>query len=289
MKNLLYIKCILSTLFCGSTLLFINSCCEVGPPIDFSEILLDTTYVEGTIETPQQKVVLMEDFTGAACPNCPYAHEKIAELVSANPGKIAVTAIYSYFADPLNTDEDFTNADAYALDDYLGPAPANPATAIDRTDFGTGFFNFFPDDYAGYVSTQLALTPPCNIYITEKSFNDETNELVLNIKIKYTSALSTVNHLTVYATENNIIAAQLDETEEIEDYEHNHVLRDAITSVFGLDLVGEKIPGRVFEKEFPVILSEDWVKSNMEIIAFVHNYEPGVNEVVLQAAVLELD
>ena len=51
---------LLSALVASGIAVFFSACEEVGPNIDFTipdASLLDTTYVESTVEEPQQKVV----------------------------------------------------------------------------------------------------------------------------------------------------------------------------------------------------------------------------------------
>lgn len=290
LKYFLRLNSIFILIFCCVFLIPFSSCKEIGPPIDFTPVdtsLVDTTYMDSVIETPQPKVVLMEDFTGATCPNCPYAHEKIAELVSTYPGQVAVTSVYTYFSDPFSPEQDFTTQDGYNLDDYLGPAFAYPATYIDRKEFGSGvLYNNFPDEYATYVEEQLTLIPPCNMYLSA-DYDSTTRKAIVHTTIKYTSEVTNENHLSVMFAEDSIIAAQIDEAAVIPDYVHNHVLRSIVTPVEGTVLnVDDKMPGRVFEKDFSVVLDDGWNKENIEIVAFVHNFTE--DKVVLQAAVLEL-
>jgi len=280
----------------GSWFLVLPSCKEVGPDINLEPedlTLIDTTYIELPAETPQNKVVLIEDFTGATCPNCPEATAKIEELEDANPGRIAVVAAFNYDSDPHPEGAySFLTDEAYALATYLGGTIAWPATAIDRKIFA-GHTDIIlineVDNYAGLVAEQLTETPPCNIYLSY-TFDDVLNELRIKVTIKYTTTVSAENHLSLALTESGIIDYQtVSGVGEVEDYEHNSVLDTLVTPVTGftLDNAVEKSPGRVFEKEFKVKIQEPWKRENMTIVAFVHNFID--NKQVLQTATLEID
>lgn len=269
----------------------IAACEEIGPDIDFTPpdlTLIDTTYVELTPETPADKVVLLEDFTGVQCVNCPGAHEEITEILGLYPGRVVTVAEHNYFAGPFSdSNEDYEIPEALELDDYLGPAPAWPAGFVDRKDFGTGvLYTLIVSNYKIYVEEQLLETAPCNVYI-EPSYDSETRKAKVKVIVKYTTAVAEENHLSIMITENGIIDLQLALTGIDETYEHNHVLRDMFTPATGVNLDAEKIAGRVFEREFVLDIPEHWNTSELEITAFVHNFTTE-NKEVLQAAKVPL-
>ena len=60
----------------AAALLALTSCEEKGPAIDFGggATAVDTTYL-GTAPTAQQRIVVVEEFTGGMCANCPKARD----------------------------------------------------------------------------------------------------------------------------------------------------------------------------------------------------------------------
>lgn len=265
------------------TLIFLQGCKEVGPEINLTETEY-ITYIESP-EAPSEKIILLEDFTGAACPNCPDGHIAIADVIDANPGKVIAIAEYNYFGDPLYLDQIFVTDEAYALDDYLGPVTGWPAIFIDRKDFSSdGYIAELPENVAPYSATQLSLNSPVNIYI-ENTFDDASRLLTVEVTIKYTEATTTTNNLSISLTESGIIAAQIDDNVggEVPDYVHNHMLRKMLTYYAGDGLPEENIAGRVYEFTYSYTLPDGWNADNMQVVAFVHNYETN-NKEVLQVA-----
>lgn len=275
------------------------SCKEICPGVDFTpvdETLLDTTYVTSTIPTAQKKAVLIEDYTGVACTNCPTSHAAIEAIISSHPDDtICVAGIHNYGVPALpGSTEDYeydeNNQEKIGFDvyDFLGGVNAWPTGIIDRKDFGEplGIYDLSPATYATYVDQDLTLTPPCNISVEEVSL-DENHVLTIKVTVIYTQEVDTVNHLTIYLTESGLINPQQSDPDVIEDYVHNFVLRDALTPVAGVPLDDALTPGRVFEKEFKYTVDPSWVPGNIEIIAFVGNFVPAdANYVVLQSAKL---
>ena len=56
----------------------------------------------------------------------------------------------------------------------------------------------------------------------------------------------------------------------VENYEHNHVLRDIITPAFG-DNIGTFSANEIKSYTFSYQLNSDWVRSNCNIVAYVLN------------------
>lgn len=277
----------------GAFYMSIFSCKEVGPGIDFTPTdtgLLDTTYIASSIETPQQKVVLLEEFTGVRCVNCPNAHEEV-ELISAQLGnKLAVLAIHTGFlAFPYEGDQDLRiSPDGKSLEELTGTAIGQPAGRIDRKLFAgeteESILNY--QIWENYIAEQADSVPALNIKLS--SVLDEiTREVIVRVELHYTKSIEADNYLTVVIKEYNIIAKQLGNTGIDSNYIHKHVLRDVLTPYNGILLNTTKEPGRVIIKEFKATLPSLWKLQDCEIVGFVHENGP-VRFNVYQAAFLDI-
>ncbi|PLX08164.1 MAG: hypothetical protein C0596_07645 [Marinilabiliales bacterium] len=131
-------------------------------------------------------------------------------------------------------------------------------------------------------------------------------EFLVSIDGVYTSSDSMINctvdvetyiannrnlSLTVFVLEDHILQWQKDyeaEPEDIEGYEHNHVLRVGMNGPFGesiKDNTNNSAVGDILSKSYSVKKGEDWVIDNCLIVAFVYDTE---TEEILQAEVLHL-
>lgn len=272
---------------CTLQLLFIQACKEIGPPINLNpvdESLIDTSYVLGSAEIPgpQSKVVLMEDFTGQECPNCPAAHEIIYGLEELYPNQMVIIAYYNYFADILE-DLPFVCEDAIDVGENFSATSTWPAGLVDRKDFdGDADLLLTKEEYSTAVATQISLTPSCNVTV-EKNFDSASRELKASVKIIFTESVSGQLNLTVALLEDSIVAKQIETTAgEIPDYVHNNVLRKIVTFYLGDGLNEENLTGRVYEKEYLYTIPEEWNADQIEVAAFVHFGETDKDE-VLQA------
>ncbi len=192
---------------------------------------------------PALRKVLVEDYTGHKCGNCPRAAEELVSLESQYPGKIVPLAIHAGFFATVNaaypTDFRTTTGDTY--DTQFGISSAgNPNGLINRVGYGTGGFIKAYTSWGGEISTNLAQSPKFQVTIKYKY---ETGTLKMNtdVKVKSLSSNTGIYKTVVLLTEDSIIAEQLDynvavppaTSQKIPDYQFDHLLRGTINSAWG--------------------------------------------------------
>ena len=83
------------------------------------------------------RIVLLEEFTGKGCTNCPKGSREIENLLTRFPDNLVVVSLHAgFFANPQIFhigQYDFRTAEGEILYDYLGPNFGYPAGVIDRT------------------------------------------------------------------------------------------------------------------------------------------------------------
>ena len=262
-----------------------HSCKEVGPNINLADdVKEDTTYVTTEVESPQDKIVLLEEFTGVRCVNCPKGHELIDDIKLVHSARfIAISEHSEFLAEPYNNDQDLRAEEAQDLEDMLGPAFAKPSGTIDRKLFpGETQLLQFTAKWAGYVDQQITETTPVNVHIVN-DYSNTSRKLSVTITLHYTSEVTDENKLTVMVLEDGILTSQLDDHGVDSAYIQNQVLRRTLTAFNGIVINTTKERGRVFVKSFVVEeLPIQWVAANVRIVALVHK-SVGSFE-VLQAA-----
>ncbi|NNC96322.1 MAG: Omp28-related outer membrane protein [Chitinophagales bacterium] len=257
--------------------LLFAACEESGPNIVLKDkvVLVDTTYTVATIESPQTRNTLVEEFTGVRCTNCPQGHEKAKEIHDVWGNRFLFVSYHSNFLDdpyPFSP-VDMGSDEAQAMDIFLGPAPAKPAAAIDRKLFpGETALVHLLQKWSAFVQEQLDNHPtPVNIHVNT-DFDPVSKELIVNVRLHYTEAVSEDNKVSIMLIENGIIAPQLDGPDIDTFYVHDEVFRAFVTETRGNQLISpDKNAGREFVKEFLFDdFGDDWNIANMEIFAFVH-------------------
>lgn len=280
-------------------LFFVSACEEVPPFIDFSEpppidltcvdkgqlnsgefSKTNTDFVSSELPEVQCKMVLIEEFSGVRCVNCPAGHETTAQILESRPDEVAALTIHAGFlSEPYpENKEDYVIEAGTALYD-LFQTIAVPAASVERVKYeGENFVSLINRNvWAGKTNERLQLTPPVNVY-TNFDYNPSTRELQVYVRAHYLEAFdnSEGHQMSVSLSESHIIDHQLipvdgGSSTVQADYEHNHVLRAMLTPSSGISLNVERIEGTVIERVFSITLPDHWKPENMEIVAFVHD------------------
>ncbi len=248
----------LSIAFCFA--LIIQSCDFVSNPVETT-----SANSTDTSTTTYTRKVLVEDYTGHLCPNCPQAGVTANQLITTFGDKVVIMAVHAgIFAKPSPPAALPSGAPAgsYAADyrttygtecnssTYFN-LPSYPNGMVNRKDYPTSHIKAH-GSWSSEVANLLALPPDANIKIT-KTYNSTTRNLSLTIDTKFltNNYPSGDYNLTVLLTQDSIIDWQLDGTVSIPDYVHRHMLRDAINSPWGDNLVSGAItPDAVISKTY---------------------------------------
>lgn len=279
------------------SMLILQSCEEKGVKIDFGNAgSSDTSYV-AAIETAQPRNILIEEFTGASCTNCPAGHEAVNSIISNNPGRIVAVAYHTFnggsvFKPVENVSiYDFRDTAATDIGKFIyGGISTIPIAGIDRVPLSGSTDlridrNFWPSE----VSTRLPITSPVNITLTSK-YNNSNNEVTIVVKVAYTQAVSKKQSLSIGVLESGIVDAQDFPLDSLaKNYVHNHIFRKCLTNQYYgtaiLDSVTTKQPGLVYQYTYTFTPNAAWKLENCTIVAYVSNNESGDKEVAQAAEV----
>lgn len=272
-------------------------CKEVDTPviIDPSQVsLFDTVYVSSSPIAETPKNVLMEEFSGVKCSNCPKGNEKTHDLHSANPDRITILTVHNDFlASPYEGNPDLRCEDANTLAAApLGPVASKPSTYINRKMFASSSSRATGDinSWENIVNAEMSLSSSITMNLENVYVNVNERKFRYRITLSFSEAMTNLS-LGFALSESGIIARQLDGSNHIENYEHEWILRGFITSILGEKLTEEIRANTVIVKEFEIDLDNekfnpatDWKITNMELVAFIR----ADNEEILQSTKVEL-
>jgi hypothetical protein len=264
-----------------STLLFFSSCEEIAPVVTGATEDGGNTGVED-----QKRQVLIEEFTGIRCVNCPAGSAFIEDLLAKHGQQLIAVSIHAgEFAPPYQQSQyDFRTQEGEQILNYLGAPFGYPTAVVNRRKFDGQFdLQLGQGEWAGYVATEKEIAPKVRIDINP-DFNESTRELTVKITVLADKTISDLDiRLSVMIVENNIKDLQLTPASAQPDpnYTHKHVLKGMMTSFDGTPLATPFVSGARSEKTFKKSLPESWVEENCKILAFVSL--AGDNKEVLQA------
>lgn len=226
------------------------------------------------IEIPQvetNRVVLLEEFTGQRCSNCPDAHEIVEKLLSQHSGNFISVSIHS---DNPGTGS-YPEPEGLYNEDGVAYCNANnvsvlPSGVVNRTG---GILTM--DQWAEKIAKAKETPAQMSIDLSAK-YSQELNQIEIDTKI---SPYATINGiLQLWVVEDSITAVQLFQgSTRPRPYVHNNVFRGAVNGI-----QGEAI-SMVIREDFDVThymkVKDFWDPDKLSIVAFVYN-----SEGVLQAA-----
>ena len=252
------------------------SCADGGTAIDPSTVV---------------KKVLLEEFTGVRCVNCPQAQAEIKNLQTDNlfgEDLIAVSYHAGFFARPYSTSEiDFRTQAGTDILNFLETPIGYPSGVINRTQFD-GESSAQLIQYAtwgGFVGQALAEDARIAIDLSA-TYTSANRQLDISIATTALDNIAEALNITVLITENGLTDIQLTPEGEVDNYEQIHTFRTMLTGTFGDALATSLSTSERIDNEYSFNLPSDWVAENCSVVAFVHQATEGKE--VLQVAEVKI-
>jgi len=230
---------------------------------------------EPTPAEDQQRQVLIEEFTGVRCVNCPAGSSAIEDLLGIHGQRLVAISIHAgSFAPPYPESlYDFRITEGVSLLSYLGEPLGYPTAVVNRKLFDGEFDRQLGrQQWAGFIAQELLEEPAVKIDI-RNTYNDEDRKLEVAATLYVQENLTGEEaRISVAITESDIQDLQLTPESGTPDpsYKHKHVLRDMLTSYDGDPISETLAAGAVIEKAFSTTLPTGWVAGNCHVIVFVN-------------------
>ena len=231
---------------------------------------------------PQNRNVLIEEFTGRLCGYCPYGQVAVNQILAENPGRVFTVNIHAPSSlsptsyPNLNTNK---GAEVYMAFNAGGGIPA---VTVNRGE------TIHPVGSSPTVNKLLAQTAECNIG-GNVLINEEKRTATITVEVYYTSnSVSDKNYLTVMMSQDSILGSQagaetFNPQQMIGDqYVHMHTVRDYITETWG-DEITTTTAGSLITKTYTYQIPEyigepngvEVDLNNLHFIAFVSEQKQG--------------
>lgn len=240
---------------------------------------------QGVVKIESARCVLLEDYTGVRCVNCPTAAAEIKQLQAAYGNNLVVVGLYPknplgltlpFSGDvDLRTEAAQTYASAFQIEEYP-KGMVNRKEVLGWQAWGGAIQEVLDDTASDYVNlTASAKLNGTNIQVNING----------NFKKDY-PAEGDIN-VIVMIVEDDITATQKTNAGDNKEYIHSHVLRAVISD----DVWGDKIldakpsEGEEFTKQYTAALNDAWKSQNLALVVAVVNAR---TREVLQAAYAHL-
>lgn len=237
--------------------------------------------VYGQEDVVQKQKTLLEQFTSAGCPNCPYGYD----FLNALTAKRSDLAWVSVHTDYGNVKDSYTTTEGnnlVALEVSVFPSASFNRAYISEPSlnpYGTTAISIgIPQNYVDtYVNAYSNMIDEINSSIPAfasvdiaTTYDEATKKLKINVSGKGNDNVKAILDdavVTVYLTEDGLTGLQYNGNKIDANYPHDHVLRDVVSDNFGdaINWTG----ANTYSNEYEITLDNSWKAENMNVIAFI--------------------
>ena len=227
---------------------------------------------------PENRKVILEEFTGVNCTFCPDGHAIAQALQDNNPENVFLVNIHSGgYAVPNGNQPDFRTQWGEAIDDQSGLI-GYPAGTINRQNFpgleqgDGGTTAMSRGQWGAAASTVLNQGSYVNVGV-QAVLNVQTNTMVIDVEAYYTdNSPEATNKFNVAILQNNTLGAQIGGNMG-DNYNHMHRLIDMVTGQWGVDITNTTA-GSLYNNQFTYTIPTDnngiaIEVGDLEVVVFV--------------------
>lgn len=269
----------------GAVLLGLSACKEKAPAIRLVETIALDSYYTMPVPAAEPHNVLIEDFTGVSCPNCPAATDIIKGIISNHPNRINVIAHHikgnpQTFPQPESKYDFRTDAATTISKSVFNSIPSLPIGGIDRRSGSSDIVHpllYDRSEWSSIADQRINISDSINLSVTS-TFNAATNVANIEVKVVYLYPVNTKQYMSIA-----IVQDSLEDHQEVGSlvdtaYEFESVLRNFVTTVpFGdpvAPTLATKAAGQVYLRRYtytiPTTGVNGWTPKHCRVIAFVH-------------------
>ena len=233
--------------------------------------------------SPENKKIILEEYTGIHCTYCPDGHEIAQSLKDANPDNVFIINIHTGgYATPSSGEPDFRTSfgDAIAAQSNL---TGYPSGSVNRQYFSNLTMNGGTAMGRGGWSSATSQVLNQSAYVNlgvEASINVQNNELTVHVEGYYTGdSPQSTNLLNVVLTQNNTLGPQTGGGMG-SNYNHMHRLVHMITGQWGFE-ISTTSSGSFVDETFTYTIPSDYNGvdvnlSELNVIAFISETQQNI-------------
>ncbi len=253
---------------------------------------LMTNYNWDTIvaaDNSNKRFVVIEEFTGHTCLNCPLGSWEIVRLKDIYKEQLIPVSIHSgHFAKPKSS-EPYTSDHRVKGghgEEYSNTfnVVAYPSAMVSRINNGQVTTNA---QWEGQINSIKDDAPKVKIDLKNYVVTDNSLDTIVRtqIDIEWLENLNEKYNLQVFLTEDNVIDWQDSSGVDVEFYNHRHMLRKVVNNTFGLEL-DAAVRGSKASFQYITTIDNNWKLEDMEAVVFIFQQSPSYEIIQGNAAPL---
>lgn len=233
--------------------------------------------VTGVSTTADNKIAIMEEFTGVRCTYCPDGHTVLLGIDQAYPGQFYAVSFHpdnSGLTAPYGSDEDLRRnyPAAFYSTPYCGSSRFMPSAFINRRVWANERIQG-RGSWSGHVAEIIAEASPANVGVLA-TYDSLTNQLAVTVEVYYTSDVTNTNNVYVVLSEDDITVQQ--QAGATGAYVQDRVFRAAMSAQWGDAITSATTTGSMVTKTYTFDnTSSDYDMSKCRVTAYVEDQTTG--------------
>jgi len=225
---------------------------------------------------PEDKNVVLEEFTGIHCVYCPEGHAIAQAIYDAHPDDVVLINIHTgSYASPGSGEPDFRTPWGSAIAAQSGLI-GYPAGTVNRHLFpgwSQGSGTAMSRGQWNGAANQIMATPSYLNVGAVATITPSTRELSVDVEVYYTGdSPEATNYLNVAILQNDILGPQTGGGSG-NNYHHMHMLRHLLTDQWGVE-INQTTEGSLYSTTLTYTIPEDYndvavILDDLDIVAFV--------------------
>lgn len=229
--------------------------------------------------------VLLEDFTGHRCNNCPDAAAVALQLQDIYGEDLILVGVHmlASFAAPVSPPNpdgsyatDFRTEAGNTYETALGISFL-PNGAVSRRVYNSSLLQG-EAAWGSAVADIIGEPADLDIWFSELTYNGSANTVTAEVKVAVLNPIVGDHNLTIYLTEDHVVDWQYNNDPalpdpDVEDYDHRHVLRTTLNGTWGVPLITTSAAaGDTLTFSYPNFpVAAGWVPANCALVAYGYN------------------
>jgi len=223
----------------------------------------DPVYAQTVIQK-----IYMEEFTGHRCIYCPAGARELKAIMEDDPTIIATAIHCSDLADPVNPpfDKNYKTPMGDQLCRDLN-IRALPQATINRMESSTNEWGFDRTKWRSTIESIDRNNVRAGIQL-QCRVDEDKQEIEANVAVTIIKELPNPVQLCVILQQDRIISGQIDGSDYILDYEHNHMLRVGFNDNYGTKLTPNGIVDaqKKYSTTFKIVYGNSFPYSQVSVV-----------------------
>ena len=197
-------------------------------------------FIPNEIETTKGRSVLIEDYSGVGCVNCPGAAKKIFEAAESHGDKVVIVALHgSNTGIGTRPKEDPKGLYSPEAATYLERLQSNslPAATFNRRPLASNGGKTYSSSAAQWPAEMQAVRELPQLYKIDLQVSESNRKVTAQCTATALEGAEVATdpelYLQLWLIEDNIIAPQHFASGLKEDYQHNHIFRQTLNGIDG--------------------------------------------------------